>query len=82
MRIVLLSASGKSPNTCAISAPTIRKELIGIISATLLVADVFAGTDAQQNVVRMLIALPQIVHVVRRGAGKFAIGARPMLTMR
>ena len=36
-----------------------------VIPKPLFVADVLAGADAEQDVVRMPVGLPQIMHVVR-----------------
>ena len=42
----------------------LQEELIAGIAQALRVVDRLAGADAQQDVVRLIVALPQVVHVV------------------
>ena len=42
----------------------LQEELIARVAQPLRVVDRLAGADAQQDVVRLVIALPQVVHVV------------------
>ena len=42
----------------------LQVELIAVVAQPLLVRHVLAGADAQQDVVRVVVRLPQVVHVV------------------
>ncbi len=44
----------------------LEEELISRIAEALGVVDRLAGADAEQDVVRLVVALPQVVHVVGR----------------
>jgi hypothetical protein len=44
----------------------LEEELIAGVAHPLSVVDRLAGADAEQNVVRLRVALPQVVHVVGR----------------
>ena len=43
----------------------LQEELIAVVAQALRIVDGLAGADAEQDVVRLMIALLQIVHVVR-----------------
>ena len=43
----------------------LEEELIAVVLQALVVTDALAGADAQQDVVRVLIGLPEVVDVVR-----------------
>ena len=49
-------------------------ELIPVVAQALLVGHVLAGADAQEDIVRAVIRLSQVVHVVRADEGKPEIG--------
>ena len=42
----------------------LQEELSPVVAQPLRVVDGLAGADAQQDVVRLVVALPQVVHVV------------------
>ena len=44
----------------------LQEELIAGVAQALRVVDRLAGADAEQDVVRLVVALPQVVHVVGR----------------
>ena len=44
----------------------LQEELIAGVAKALRVVDGLARADAQQDVVRLVVALPQVVHVVGR----------------
>ena len=48
-------------------------ELIPVVAQALLVADVLAGADAQQDVMRTAILLPEVVHVVGADEGQVEV---------
>ena len=64
MRTVLAIASGKSPKTAAISSARLQIELVAVVAEPVRVVDRLAGADAQQDVVRPMIRVLQVVDVV------------------
>ena len=53
--------------------PGLQVELIPVVAQALLVADVLAGADAQQHVVRMAIRLLEVVDVVGADKGQIEV---------
>ena len=66
MSSVFLSASSWPTKTFAICSARLQEELIAGVAQALLVVDRLAGADAEQDVVRLVVALPQVVDVVGR----------------
>ena len=58
------SASGTSPNTWRISVCRFQIELIAVITETLAIVDGLSRADTQQDVVRMMVAVRQVVDIV------------------
>ena len=51
----------------------LQKELIAGVAKALRVVDGLPGTDAEKDVVRLVVALPQVVHVVGRNQRQLEI---------
>ena len=65
MRTVLLMASGNSPSKVfSHLVARLQVELVAVVAEAIAIVDVARRADAEQDVVRHVIAVSQVVHVV------------------